>query len=58
MIKMFNKLNYKHSIWEVYTDFLEIAALSINTAAQIQNKEKNDTHNSIFKNMNQYEHMI
>ena len=42
MLKMFNRLNYKHTTWEVYSDFIELSTLAINSAAQIINKGKND----------------
>lgn len=32
MINMFKKLSYKHQIWEVYSDFIELATLSISNA--------------------------
>ncbi len=42
IIKLFNKFAYKYSIYDAYSDFIEIAALSINSAAEINNIKEND----------------
>ena len=42
IIKLFNKFSYKYSIYDAYSDFIEIAALSINSAAEINNIKEND----------------
>lgn len=36
MVKMFQDLSYRHSLWEVYSDFLEMAALSISNAVDFR----------------------
>ncbi|APF21564.1 N-6 DNA methylase [Clostridium butyricum] len=38
MINMFKKLSYKHQIWEVYSDFIELATLSISNACDRSSK--------------------
>jgi Type I restriction-modification system methyltransferase subunit len=35
IIKMFEKLAYRHSLWEVYSDFLEMAALAISNSVDL-----------------------
>jgi type I restriction-modification system DNA methylase subunit len=37
MIKMFQNIAYKHSLWEVYSDFLEMSALAISNSVDLIN---------------------
>jgi len=37
MVKMFKDLSYKHSLWEIYSDFLEMSALVISNSLDIIN---------------------
>lgn len=37
MIKMFQNLAYRHSLWEVYSDFLEMASLAISNSVDFIN---------------------
>lgn len=37
MVKMFQELSYKHSLWEVYSDFLEMSAIVISNSLDIRN---------------------
>lgn len=37
MIKMFQNLAYTHSLWEVYSDFLEMSALAISNSVDLIN---------------------
>lgn len=35
MLKMFTNLSYRHSIWDVYSDFIEMAALAISNSVDL-----------------------
>lgn len=41
-IKLINTLNYKHAVWQVFSDFLEISAIAISNAVDIRNKEERE----------------
>lgn len=42
MIKLFNQLAYRYSLWDIYSDFIELTALTINSSMQIINRSKNE----------------
>jgi type I restriction-modification system DNA methylase subunit len=42
MIKLFEKLAYKHNLWTVYSDFLEMAAISLSNSVDFINRSKRE----------------
>ena len=41
MIKLFNKLQYKHDLWTVFSDFLEVSAIAISNAVCFNQEKEN-----------------
>lgn len=42
MIKLFEKLAYRHNLWTVYSDFLEMSAISISNSVDLMNRPKRE----------------
>lgn len=56
MIKIFKQLSSSHSLWEVYSDFLELAAIAISNSCDFRNfRERENQYLSIVKKYTQNE---
>jgi len=42
MIKLFEKVAYKNSLWQVYSDFLEMAAITLSNSVDFINRSKRE----------------
>jgi len=42
MVKLFEKLSYRHNTWTVFSDFLEMAALSLNNSVNLVGWQKRE----------------
>lgn len=42
MIKLFEKLSYRHNLWTVYSDFLEMAAITLSNSVDFINRNKRE----------------
>lgn len=59
MINYFKELSYRHNLWTVYSDFLEMAAISIRCSADVSYRSNGEeNYQKIISNYNDKERLI
>lgn len=59
MVKLFEELSYRHNLWTVYSDFLEMAAISIRCSVDMIYRSKGEgRYKQIMSNYNEKERFI
>lgn len=59
MVKMFNDLSYRHQLWEVFSDFLQMVALAISNSCDFKNwNRREEEYKQIINKYTKDEQMI